>query len=95
MLDKLMDFSPQSADELFDHLKGQTFEFAQINTWVSTFALAVNEENAGYGPDCYFSNKWSKWCFTIRNEICLLLFAQYIERDMIECILVAGEMNLL
>lgn len=93
MLSKLMDFSPQSANELFDYLKGQTFDFTQINTWVSTFALAVNEENAGYGQIVTSPTNGASGVLPSVMAYAYCFLPNVSECDMIECILVAGEIG--
>ena len=57
------------------------------------FALAVNEENAGYGQIVTFTDQWSKWRIAIRNGLRMLFLPNVSERGMIECILVAGEIG--
>ena len=93
MLGKLMNSFPQSANELFDHLREETYNFAQINTWVSTFALAVNEENAGYGQIVTSPTNGASGVLPSVMAYAYCFLPNVSERDMIECILVAGEIG--
>jgi len=39
----------EKSEQLIPYLKSHSFEFREILSWVSSFALAVNEENAAFG----------------------------------------------
>ncbi|MCU0327463.1 MAG: L-serine ammonia-lyase [Chitinophagales bacterium] len=87
---KIADF-----DEFSAVLKLSDKSFAQVNQWISCFALAVNEENAAYGR--VVTSPTNGACGVIPAVLCYAyhFLPQIGEKEIIDFILVAGEIGTL
>ena len=66
---------------------------SEVMDWVSLFAIAVNEENAGYGQIVTSPTNGASGVLPSVMAYAYCFLPNVSERDMIECILVAGEIG--
>ncbi len=91
----LGDLEYNSQEEWLQYVKGADGTFTTINKWVSCFALAVNEENAGFGRIITAPTNGASGVIPA-----VLMYAQAFTKhntreDIIRFILVAGEIGTL